>query len=1241
MGKRLLCALRSRVWWFAVLLLGAPGLASATTFTDTITASQTFNVASSPLGGVSGCNLIVGTHVYGTRTITTSSSGTYAIQVTSSTGLGGDPFLAVYEGTFDPANPTANLRACNDDWGSLMPRLEVAMTAGVTYVVMTTTYSAGSLPGTATYQTTPDIDIVPPPVLSAVGVSGVGTAGATLAGTSDVNATGYWVVLPQGQAAPDAARVRNGQNASGAPAPASGNGPMTGGAVASFPIAGLAPGTAYTAYLVAESAPTLWSTVSAVNFSTAAVAPGAPVIGGVVAGDGEATVTFTASTDGGSPITGYTVTSSPGAIVATGAASPIVVTGLTNGTAYSFTVFATNAIGDGPESAPSAAVTPIGPPSLGGFGDLARTWGDPAFTLTPPTSDSAGAFTYSSSDPSVATVAGDVVTLVGVGTTVITADQAADGAYTAGSITANLVVAAAVPTLSGFPDLDRLPGDPAFTLTPPASDSVGAFTYSSGDPSVATVAGDTVTIVGTGSTVITATQAADGNYTSAQITAQLNVGTLTPTLSGFPDLSRTFGDAPFALTPPSSDSPGAFAYVSTDPSVATIAGDVVTIVGPGTASIIAIQSPMGNYGQGRISARLTVDTAEPGLTGFPDLAMDYGTTPFALMPPDSASPGAFTYLSSDPSVARIDGDTVTLVGPGTTTLTAIQAAAGGYAEARITAQLTVSAVVPVLSGFPDLARTYGDEAFSLAPPTSDSAGAFSYQSSDPAVATIEGDRVILVGVGVTTITATQAAQGGHLAASITARLTVGTAVPVLSGFEDIVKTLGEPAFELPLPVSASDGAFTFSIDDGAVATIDGRTVTLVGAGVATITATQAASGNYAEGSATATLTVSGRPDPTQDASVVAGLQAQVDATVRFALAQQTNIGNRLRQRRTGDGAANGLSIGMAAGGGGLSWSPTLLRASETARRESPWSLWTGGVISSGDRDPRNGGGGFDFRSDGLSFGADRRLGRRSLLGVATGFGWNDLDLGNDGSSVKANYQSISLYGLWQGGEHLFVDGQIGYGDLGFRMDRWSGVAGAMAQGKRDGSQVYGALTLGYEQVLRRMRLATYGRLSAGRATLDEYREHGIGIYDLRYAEQTVEHSMAALGVEGSHDLAVGTARLRPYWSVEYWNDIGRNSDALINYVSAPAANDYRLVLPTFATGNWQLGVGADLRLRNGVTLSGLVRHEAGGMLGGVTTFGLQFSLEWDAPHGAPVSLSMEPGAAAQGQAASKAALKKK
>jgi hypothetical protein len=95
------------------------------------------------------------------------------------------------------------------------------------------------------------------------------------------------------------------------------------------------------------------------SFTVNPVIPGAPTIGTATAGNTTATVTFTApATTGGSVVTGYTVTSSPGGITGIGGTSPITVTGLTNGVAYTFTVTATNGAGTSPASAASNSVTP-------------------------------------------------------------------------------------------------------------------------------------------------------------------------------------------------------------------------------------------------------------------------------------------------------------------------------------------------------------------------------------------------------------------------------------------------------------------------------------------------------------------------------------------------------------------------------------------------------------------------------------------------------------------------------------------------------------------------------------------------------------------------------------------------------------------------------------------------------------------------------------------------------------------
>ncbi len=141
----------------------------------------------------------------------------------------------------------------------------------------------------------------------------------------------------------------------------------TAGTVTLFPVAS----NLYPYYLAAGPDGALWFTNGGADKTIAAIGrlwPGsaparpAPPVG--TAGDRQVTVTWTAPDDGASPITGYQVRSyvdgveTPATCSWTSGPLTCVVGGLTNGTTYTFDVRATNALGTGPPSNPSAPVTP-------------------------------------------------------------------------------------------------------------------------------------------------------------------------------------------------------------------------------------------------------------------------------------------------------------------------------------------------------------------------------------------------------------------------------------------------------------------------------------------------------------------------------------------------------------------------------------------------------------------------------------------------------------------------------------------------------------------------------------------------------------------------------------------------------------------------------------------------------------------------------------------------------------------
>ena len=111
-----------------------------------------------------------------------------------------------------------------------------------------------------------------------------------------------------------------------------------------------------------------WVNLIGGTASTENTVPGAPTITGLTSGDGQVYIAFTTPADnGGLTITSYTATSNPGGHTGTlsqSGSGTITVTGLTNRTAYTFTVTATNTVGTSAASTPFASVTPKVPGAI-------------------------------------------------------------------------------------------------------------------------------------------------------------------------------------------------------------------------------------------------------------------------------------------------------------------------------------------------------------------------------------------------------------------------------------------------------------------------------------------------------------------------------------------------------------------------------------------------------------------------------------------------------------------------------------------------------------------------------------------------------------------------------------------------------------------------------------------------------------------------------------------------------------
>ena len=469
-----------------------------------------------------------------------------------------------------------------------------------------------------------------------------------------------------------------------------------------------------------------------------------------------------------------------------------------------------------------------------------QTYSSTPFTVSA-SSNSPGAFTYTiTSGP--ASVSGNSVTMSGVGTVNITVNQAASGTWAAGSASTSFTISPANPSIN-FTVPDQTYGSQTVALSA-SSNSTGAFTYSVVSGPATVSSNGSLKLTGIGTVKVSVSQAAAGNYAAGTATTSFNVNPASPSIV-FSVPNQPFSATPIQLNA-TSNSSAPFTYsVSSGPAIMS-GPNSVTLTGSGTVVLVASQAASGNYTAGSQMTSFSVSAITPTLT-FNVPNQTYGAAPFTVNA-TSNSQGAITY-SYVSGPATLSGNTVTLTGVGTVQLLASQAASGGYSAATATATFTVGGQAPTIN-FSVPIQTYSTTAFPVSA-TSNSPGAFSYViNSGPA--TVSGNSVTMTGVGTVSITANQAASGTWAAGSATTTFTISAATPTVN-FVVPNQTYGAAPFTVSAS-SPSSGAFTYTVISGP-ATVSGNTVTLTGAGMVTLKATQAAAGDYTAASANASFNV--------------------------------------------------------------------------------------------------------------------------------------------------------------------------------------------------------------------------------------------------------------------------------------------------------------------------------------------------------------------------------------------------
>jgi gliding motility-associated-like protein len=468
------------------------------------------------------------------------------------------------------------------------------------------------------------------------------------------------------------------------------------------------------------------------------------------------------------------------------------------------------------------------------------TYHDPPVTLI--ASASSGLpVTFTSSNSTVATISGNVLTANSTGTADITAMQSGNGTYAPARYIRTLTVNLADQTIT-FPEPGtKTYGDPDFNLGATASSGL-MVSYASDNPAVATISGATVHITGAGTAVITASQAGNNLYYSAiDVTATITVNKADQSIIFNAIAPKTFGDPDFNV-PASASSSLNITFTSENTNVAIVTGGQIHIVNAGTAIIKASQPGNQNFNPAPdVSQTLTVNKAAQVITFPPIAPVVYGVASFNAGA-SSTSGLTVSYSSDNVSVAEIINGKINIRSAGSSNITASQAGDNNFnpAENKIVnitvtkAQLTITAdnkLKPYLSANPVLTFTcsgfvYGETVAVLDTPPLASTPAL---TDSPA-----GDYVITISGGV---------DNCYDITFVSGILTI-TMIPQTITFTSYPdKLLVTETFQL-VAVATSGLPVSFESKNSEIASVTGSTLTGISRGNANIRASQQGNENY-------------------------------------------------------------------------------------------------------------------------------------------------------------------------------------------------------------------------------------------------------------------------------------------------------------------------------------------------------------------------------------------------------------
>ncbi len=416
------------------------------------------------------------------------------------------------------------------------------------------------------------------------------------------------------------------------------------------------------------------------------------------------------SSDGGQPITGYTVTATPSDASAAVTATPTLTSVtliLDIDKTYTITVKATNLMGDGTNSTASAAVTMgLVAQSITVVPDATTMTAGSKILLSSSGSSGTGAKTFAVSPDDPCTVSGAALTATRIGACTVTVTIAADALNAAAtSDGVSVTVTPAVQTVSWAPTTAFTVVDSPVILAPATASASGALAYSVasvGTASCSFTSGSTLAFTAQGSCTVQVVAGATSTHAaSLPVSLTLTVGLATRSITWSPTTTLDAADSgsvasSLATISTGSGSPS-YTVNSAGTSGCTVnaSSAVIAFTAPGTCVIVATAPANSIYALTSTSVTFTITSAPQTVSWSPTTSLTLSQSPVEMDSANGSGGGAITYAvtsqgTSDCTITSITG-VLSFTTPGQCLIVATAASLTGFTVGTASSTFILSA----------------------------------------------------------------------------------------------------------------------------------------------------------------------------------------------------------------------------------------------------------------------------------------------------------------------------------------------------------------------------------------------------------------------------------------------------------------------------------------------------------------------------------------------------------------------